>query len=758
MRIDRRGGGPNDRPGDSRIDGTSDQTISRWARLGAIGVLGVAAIGLVDTFGAPTGAQSADVVAELVSVDAEGAALGGSNTRPSVSDDGNTIVFTNFSPAGVVEPGVFDLVVRRRSVDVGVARSLLIAVGSKAPLAAAVSGDGCVVAYSAVVPRPAEEKADAAADADADAVEVADAVQVADEAIELRTLNLCGAPGIEPATVVLDRIDASSPGPVVPLPAPALASNGSIVAFATSSSIAMYEAASTPDTPLVATMAAPDGLRIGDRLDLTADGRTVVFEAGPPTDASPDDASPDDAAPDDAAPDEGAPDDGAPDGIDPSVYLATVEPGVLEADLPVIGVELFAPSDAGSSWPSISATGDLVVYQSSQQLPIVGVPAAGSYVVLAERSETGTTHRVLTDTAVRPDLAADGAAIAYDLLGSVQIRRSNSAEPFEDFTERIVNPKVGVEFVEGAGASVSGVALSGDGKSVVFDQPAGVALSDPQLPGEHVWVQAIDPLFAPPPTPPTIDTTTTSTIAITQPTVTRNTTRNTTRTTSRDSVATTATPVVLPVAFLPAAFEFAPTIINAGRRTAAVDLSNPTATDVTVTSIVVEAAGAADFTVDSTACPTIAAGATCAVSVVFAPSTVGERTTTVIATLSDGSTAAIALRGIGAPEPILAVLPGVASNGQVVAVVGSGFPAGATVEFRWNGAVITTAILIDDQGGFTETRVVLPNSMSGPTKLVVEAQVDLFGEVSTTLLVSDSSSRGNTAVVGGGVTGASLGR
>jgi hypothetical protein len=740
---------------------TSDQSIPRWARVGAIGVVGVATIGLVDLFGAPTGAQSADVVAELVSVDADGAALGGTNTRPSVSADGNTIVFTNFSPAVGDDPGVYDLIVRRRAADAAATGALLVAVGSTAPVEAAVSGDGCVVAYSTVVPRPVEEIIDDAGGVDdaqlddpladpASGVVADDAVaapQVAGEVIELRALHLCGVPGIEPTSSVLDRIDGDAADEIMPLSAPALASDGSIVAFATQAAVAMYDVGSTPEQPAVVSINAPGAEQlIGHRLDVTADGRTVVFEAGLPT------ADPDDAA----------------NVIDASVYLATFEPAV-DAGLPAITGELFAPTDVGSSWPSISADGTFVAYQSDQPLPIDGIPAEGSYIVLAERSATGTTHRLLTDTAVRPDLASNGEAIAYDIFGSVLVRRSESVVPFQDFSERIVNQKVDVEFAEGAGASVSGVALSGDGTTAVFDQPAGAVLANPALPGAHVWAQATDPLFAPPPTPTTIDnaTTTTTTISVTQPTVPgtpttrptrRNTTRTTTRNTTRSTVATTASPVPQPVTFAPSAFEFAPTIINAGRRTAAVNLSNPTSDGVTVSSVIVDAAGAADFTVDAAGCTAVAPGATCPVSVAFAPSEAGERTTTVVATLSDGSTATLALRGIGAPAPTLSVLPGVASNGQVVAVIGSGFPAGATVEFSWNDDVVTSSIVIDDVGGFTETKVVLPNTTSGPMQLVVAAQTDLFGEVSTTLLVSDSPSRGNTAVLGGGITGASLGR
>jgi len=204
---------------------------------------------------------------------------------------------------------------------------------------------------------------------------------------------------------------------------------------------------------------------------------------------------------------------------------------------------------------------------------------------------------------------------------------------------------------------------------------------------------------------------------------------------------------------VPTAFEFAPTIIDAGSRTAAIELTNPTTRTVTVASVAAEADGSADFRVDAAACTTLAPGATCTVKVVFAPTATGERTTTVVAVMSDDTTASVALRGIGAPEPTISVLPGVASNGQVVAVVGSGFPAGAVVEFTWNDGT-PASVVIDDQGGFSKTVVVLPNTPGGPLGLAVAAQTDLFGEVSTTMLVSDSASRDNAALLGGGLSGA----
>ena len=734
--------------------------------MGIIGVLGLASIGLVDLFGAPTGAQSADVSAELVSAQTNDVPLGGTGTHPSVSDDGATVVFTNFTGGG--QNGTYDLVVRNRG---NTTSTLPIAVGSADLIRAAISGDGCTVAYSVVAPRPVAPTtttttlpatttttlpATTTTLAGATTTTVAGtattitttttttlpatttttttipAPVLDPDIIELRTLDLCGSPGTAPIAVVLDRIEGNEP-----LAAPALSNDGSVIAFPADTNVLVYGASSTPAAPVVTEIEPPNaGDVVGDRLDITADGATIVFEAGSPI----------------------------------SVHIATVATPTAAAVAPVVTGQLFAPSAAGSSWPTISADGTLVAYQSDQQLPIDDIPATGDYVVIAERDGATVTHRLLTDLAVRPSLAPDGMSVVYDIFGSIQVRVSESAVPFEEFSERIVNPRVDVDFEEGASASVSGAVLSADGSVVIFDQPASVALRSPALPGAHVWAQETEPLFAPPPTLLTIDNTTTSTIAATNPTVatvpttTRTTTRNTTRRTTRATTprttrtTTTTTLVTQQLAFIPATFEFAPTIIDAGRRTATIDLSNPTSSSITVSSIEVDTAGAADFTIDASACTTIEAGDTCTITIVFAPTETGERTATVVATLSDGSTATIALRGIGAPEPVIDVVPGVAANNQVVAVVGSGFPAGATIELDWHDGLVTRAVVTSDIGGFTQSLVVLPNTPSGPVDITVAGQTDLFGDIATTMLVADASSRSNTAVLSGGMSGASLGR
>ena len=407
------------------------------------------------------------------------------------------------------------------------------------------------------------------------------------------------------------------------------------------------------------------------------------------------------------------------------------------------------PGEGSSSWPSLSGDGSLVAFQNT----IASDPPA---VVLIDRT-TGTRRTVATN-ATRPTLATDGKSMIFDAAGAVRMARSDSPAPFEESTEKIVSRAITGLF-ESVGESVTGATVSADGSLAVFDSPAGAELTADAAfaVAGHVWVRDTSPIFTPPTTttlaPSTVATTVATTIPATTPRTTRvvrtipprTTTRPTVPVTTRATTTTTAVP--RPATFDPAAFEFAPTIIDAGRRTADVELVNPSALSLTVTDVAIDPATGSDFTIDSSTCGgVLPAGSRCVITISFAPTETGEVTASIVARFDNGTTATSALRGVGADAPVIEVRPDVASSGQVVSVFGFGFPAGATVEFSWHDGLIERTIEIDDRGEFVETMIVLPNTWRGPTELVVAGQVDSFGEVVTALLVSGSPDRTPPAV------------
>lgn len=203
--------------------------------------------------------------------------------------------------------------------------------------------------------------------------------------------------------------------------------------------------------------------------------------------------------------------------------------------------------------------------------------------------------------------------------------------------------------------------------------------------------------------------------------------------------------------FNPPSFEFAPTIVDAGRRTATVDLFNPAQQTRTVVALGIEPVAGTGFVVDGSAClgQSIAQGGFCTVGLEFAPTAEGPLSATITADFADGSRSTLVVSGVGAPPPTLTVAPGVASNGQVFTVLGAGFPAGGTVELSWYGGRVARAPVVDAVGGFAETLVVLPNTPGGHSEIVVAGQVDVFADVTADLLVSAAGNRSNVALFGG---------
>ena len=259
------------------------------------------------------------------------------------------------------------------------------------------------------------------------------------------------------------------------------------------------------------------------------------------------------------------------------------------------------------------------------------------------------------------------------------------------------------------------------------------------------------------PTTTTGATTTTSTTTTTTSVTTRPTPRPTTRPTPRPTTRPTVTIPPAEPSVEPASFEFAPTIVQAGRRSAEVSIVNPSNTSITVASATIEGGDGA-FAADPTTCTSapIAAQSRCAVVVQYAPIVAGQSQAALVVTFSDGASLRSTLTGVGAPPPVLTVVPGVANHGQVVTVRGSGFPAGAVVELSVGTESTARVISVSGLGGIDVPIVVMPNTTLGPLLISVAGQVDLFGDVETTLLISSSSDRASPAVIRG--VGPNIGR
>jgi hypothetical protein len=198
----------------------------------------------------------------------------------------------------------------------------------------------------------------------------------------------------------------------------------------------------------------------------------------------------------------------------------------------------------------------------------------------------------------------------------------------------------------------------------------------------------------------------------------------------------------------PVAFE--PTVVDSGRRTAPVTLTNATTSTLRVSSVSVDGTGGFSLVTDACSGIAIARAASCSVEVQFTPIAVGPAAGSVTFRLDDGTVVTAVLSGEGVAAPTLDLVPAVAGAGQTVTVFGTGFPAGSTVELMQPGVASAEPVIVDADGTFAHVVVVLPHTPTGPTSLTVYGQLDVFGDVSAELLVSTRGNASTDAALRGG--------
>ena len=114
-------------------------------------------------------------------------------------------------------------------------------------------------------------------------------------------------------------------------------------------------------------------------------------------------------------------------------------------------------------------------------------------------------------------------------------------------------------------------------------------------------------------------------------------------------------------------------------------------------------------------------------------------------------TASLVGEGVGAPT--LDLVPSVAGAGQTVTVFGAGFVGGSTVQLNQPGVAVPEPVAVDADGTFAQVIVVLPNTPTGPARVTVDGQPDVFDEVIAELLVSSRRSASADAALRTGSVG-----
>ena len=457
---------------------------------------------------------------------------------------------------------------------------------------------------------------------------------------------------------------------------------------------------------------------------------------------------------------------------------------------------------SASSSPTISADGLFVVFESIRtDLPAstVGRP----FVVGAELSDR--TAKILVADAARPTLSADGNHVVYRRGPAIRVLSSGATETTD----------VGIGELVLADPT-RGVAISQFGRWLVFVgagglDPAASAAVSPVTAARAVWavdrtssiVDIVDTTTSTttPPTPIPSTTTTPTTMPATTPTAPPSTVRDVASQSppttlvpapvvTRFPTATTQSPTVgfppppprppsgrrppppssnrgagpsfvpgfgadLTVSASPANFGL--TVVDAGRRTQPVTLTNAANRAVQVTTVSIDLPDVFVIAIDGCTGMSLTPGASCVVDVQFAPNTVGSAFAAVVFGLSDGTVVTASLDGEAVPGPTLDVVPAVAGAGQTVTVFGVGFPAGSTVEFSQPGTSTAEPIIVDANGTFAHVVVVLPNTSTGPAALGVRGQPDAFNDVAAELLVSSRGATSADAALRGALAGG-LGR
>lgn len=222
---------------------------------------------------------------------------------------------------------------------------------------------------------------------------------------------------------------------------------------------------------------------------------------------------------------------------------------------------------------------------------------------------------------------------------------------------------------------------------------------------------------------------------------------------------TSATTTIAPgagVSASPAVFDFAPTIIDAGRRTGLVEIVNNSSSAITVVGVGLDPAEAGPFQIVETTCvdASVAAGARCGITLSFAPTDTGALSATLLASLDGDTDITVPVTGVGAAPPTVSVIPGVATVGQVVTLSGAGFPTGITVDITW--ASTEYSVDVSDAGTFNLPVVLMSHTPTGPADVSVAGQTDMFATTTGTVLVTRTTDRSVPPVIDG--IGPNIGR
>jgi hypothetical protein len=431
------------------------------------------------------------------------------------------------------------------------------------------------------------------------------------------------------------------------------------------------------------------------------------------------------------------------------------------------------PASGFNDYPSVSADGRYVAFVSDTPDVLGSAPASNQVYV---RDRVGGVTKLITDTPGKPmiptgigmgepDISPDGTQIALteqDQFENSQVWVARSTSGYFDTAAfDLVSYGVSGAPAGTSGAGASSPSMSATGRSVAFSSYAGDELSGGTVPAGtyEVWMRSrpiqlgstpsvsfgtVDigsqspaktavitntsaaevnlgsVTVAPGPFSITANTCTgvlpagaTCTVTMVfKPTVAGPATANLvvtgdglSTTTSLTGTGRTPTTTTLPTAGVlkikPTSVSFGSAVVGTALPAKSFVVSNSGQSAVTITGVALGAAGADQFSIDSNGCTgALAPAATCTIQVSATVTRQGSLTATLTVSGAGGQSATATLRLGGEFTPTLKMNPGVVSTGKITSAIGSGFPPNIDVDLALDGEAPFVTVHTDAEGSF----------------------------------------------------------
>lgn len=702
------------------------------------------------------GETAAAAPAELISVNpATGGPLGSSDQIPSVSGDGNIVVFTAVPPFSAVAVGNVQVMVRNRSANTTAVVPPTFLVDRTT--GGVVSRDGCHVAfwgYRLPFFTPGQWQ-----------------IYTWDRCTSgSAPMFVSNASGVLPST-------SDVPGPL------AISADGNYVAYVASSPTSGSRAGRVRTTPTISEDQLMDGFFNGNSIDISDDGQFLAI-GGQTT----------------------------IDDLTRNVVEGWIPPCVpvgefsynCNSELISLGTTGLNSSEI-NRFPSVSADGRYVAFTSNTVSGGATLTRRQVYV----RDRVAGVTKVVTSTPGQlmpgdlddPEITPDGTQVALTqaIIGvtgkpvsQVFVARSSSG-----FFDAAVFDLISYG-VSGAPTSTDSVqpSLSSNGRFVSFASAANSELSGVSMPtGVEVWMRqrpialditpivdfgTIDPGTTSAPKNAVVTNTSNVAIniaAVLPPAAPFSVTANGCGSVLQPGASCTVTMVFSPTApgaasstltvtgdglsvsasvvgigrstVIPGSLTIKPTSANYGSGVLGTviapktfTVTNPGQTGVPLAGVGLSGDGADQFAITSNTCSgSLGAGASCTVKVGATITREGSLTAILGVQGTGGETAQATLRIAAVFTPTLKMNPGVVSPGEVTAAIGAGFPPNIDVQLAFEGEAPFATVHTDAAGAFRFDFLLLRHGVRIGGRQVIAVDQPDFSGVRAPLLIELAQSR-----------------